>query len=280
MSKVPRLDVQNLTVEFHQATRPPTVAVNKLSLSLNPNETLGIIGGSGCGKTTLALSILRLLSQPPAKITEGSILLNGQDLLQLSEKEMRSIRGRQISMVFQEPLSSLNPVLTAGEQVIEALRCHRRISRHLAKKKTLDLFHQVRLPSPEVYYQAYPHQLSGGMRQRVLLAQALAGNPSLLIADEPTASLDLFVQRQFLLLIRDLQCQTGLSVLLISHDLPLVADVCDRVLVMEHGHSVECAPTPEILNSPQHPYTVNLMKAASSLYSMKYISTSNVDGAQ
>ncbi len=256
----PLLRVRDLDVRF-RAGASEVRAVRGVAFSVERGETVGIVGESGCGKSVTALSLLRLVPDPPGRIVGGSIEFLGQDVLGMSADQLRGIRGDRISMVFQDPFSSLNPTMRLGDQVVEALRVHRRMSRDEARQRTIELFRAVRLPSPEVRMRQYPHQVSGGQRQRVMIAMAFATEPDLLIADEPTTALDVTVQAQIMDLMRDLQKRTNAAVLLISHDIALVAEVCDRVLVMYAGQIVETGPTAQILRSPLHPYTVGLLES-------------------
>ncbi|MBR0641392.1 ABC transporter ATP-binding protein [Plastoroseomonas hellenica] len=237
------------------------VAVDGLSLYVRRGETLCIVGESGCGKSLTALSILRLLPRPYGRIGAGRVLLDGQDLVQVTEAEMRAVRGRAISMIFQEPMSSLNPVITIGRQIAETVMVHEGLDWADCMDRALAMLRQVRIPEPERRLHEYPHQLSGGMRQRVMIAMALACRPRLLLADEPTTALDVTIQAQILDLIRDLQAKTGTAVVLITHDLGVVAEMAERVLVMYAGTKVEEAGVEELFDSPTHPYTRGLMAA-------------------
>lgn len=234
-------------------------AVDGVSFSLREKETLGLVGESGSGKTMTCLSILRLVPKPAGRIEGGEILFEGQDLLRLPEKEMRKRRGRQISMILQDPLSTLNPVLTIGEQVREPLRIHRLVERGYLKQRILELLRLVRIPAAESRLKNYPHQFSGGMRQRVVGAIAIACTPKLLIADEPTTSLDVTIQAQYLRLLKEIQDRSSLAILFVTHDLGIVAKMCDRVAVMYAGKIVEEAPVRELFSAPAHPYTQGLM---------------------
>jgi peptide/nickel transport system ATP-binding protein len=253
------LDVQEL--ETHFFTGEGVVrAVDRVSLAVPEGKTLGVVGESGCGKSVTALSILRLVS-PPGHIVGGRILYGDRDLLALSEARMREIRGNKISMVFQEPMTSLNPVFSAGEQVAEAIRLHQGASRRQARDRTVDLLRTVGIPAPEERIRSYPHQLSGGMRQRVMIAMALACRPDVLIADEPTTALDVTIQAQILDLLSKLQREMGMSVVLITHDLGVVAETCERVVVMYAGQVVEEAPASALFERPRHPYTQGLLRS-------------------
>lgn len=254
------LQVKNLKTYFF--TRGGVVkAVDDVSFSLREGETLGLVGESGCGKTITALSILRLVPPPAGRIVGGNIVFHGEDLLKKSEREMSKIRGGQISMILQDPMSSLNPVFTIGEQVAEPLRVHQKIRGNAVWEKVKEMLRLVRIPSPEVRMKEYPHQMSGGMRQRIVSAIALSCQPRLLIADEPTTSLDMTIQAQFLRLLKEVQQQLGVSMIMITHDFGIVARVCDRVAVMYSGKIVESASTRELFNNPMHPYTIALMNS-------------------
>src|SRR5580658_2132577 len=234
-------------------------AVDDVSFSLRRGETLAVVGESGCGKSMTALSIMRLVPNPPGKIVGGTITLEGKDLVQLEESEMRDIRGNEISMIFQEPMTSLNPVLTIGHQIAEALRLHQDLSKSAANKKAVEMLRLVKIPEPAQRAREYPHQLSGGMRQRAMIAMALACNPRVLIADEPTTALDVTIQAQILDLILDLQKTLGTAVILITHDLAVVAETAQRVIVMYAGKKVEEADVEDLFEAPLHPYTHGLM---------------------
>lgn len=236
-------------------------AVDGVDLEINPGETVGLVGESGSGKSVTARSIMRLVPTPPGRYAGGEILFKGTNLLELSDAEMSDLRGSRISMIFQDPMTFLNPVFTAGEQVAEAIRRHQHKSRHEARSMTVDLFRTVGIPNPDARFDAYPHQLSGGMRQRVMIAIALSSQPELLIADEPTTALDVTIQAQILDLLRGLQKQFGMSILLITHDLGVVAEMCDSVAVMYAGKIVEQAPVETLFSDPEHPYTIGLMNA-------------------
>ena len=257
------LEVENLQTHF--ATPDGVVrAVEGLSFHINPGETVGIVGESGCGKSVTSMSILRLVPEPPGKIA-GRITFQGRNLLSLSEKEMRDIRGNAISMIFQEPMTSLNPVLTVGKQIGETLRLHQGMSARDAEAKAVEMLTLVGIPAPGRRVRDYPHQLSGGMRQRVMIALALACNPKLLIADEPTTALDVTIQAQILDLMRDLKTRMGSAIMLITHDLGVVAEMAQRVVVMYAGRKVEEATVDEIFAHPMHPYTRGLLGAVPKL---------------
>ncbi|HSZ90693.1 MAG TPA: ABC transporter ATP-binding protein [Acetobacteraceae bacterium] len=251
------LEVENLQTHFNT---PDGVvrAVEGVSLHVEGGETLAVVGESGCGKSVTAMSILRLIQEPPGKI-KGSIRFEGRDLLSLSEQEMRDIRGNAISMIFQEPMTSLNPVLTVGKQIGETVQLHQGMNARDAEQKAIEMLTLVGIPAPARRVREYPHQLSGGMRQRVMIAMALACNPRLLIADEPTTALDVTIQAQILDLMRDLKTRLGSAIMLITHDLGVVAEMAERVVVMYAGRKVEEAPVGEIFAHPLHPYTRGLL---------------------
>ena len=254
----PLLAVEDLRTYFD--LRHGTVkAVDGVSFTLAPHETLAIVGESGCGKSITALSLMRLVPDPPGRIVGGSVKLAGADLFALDEEAMRSVRGKDIAMIFQEPMTSLNPVLTIGSQIAEAVLLHEKVNRRQAWDKAVDMLRLTRIPEPEQRAQEYPHQLSGGMRQRVMIAMALACNPKVLIADEPTTALDVTIQAQILDIILDLQRKLGTAVILITHDLGVVAETAQRVIVMYAGRKVEEASVEELFARPQHPYTHGLM---------------------
>jgi peptide/nickel transport system ATP-binding protein len=253
----PLLKVERLTTVFDTPTGP-TRAVDDVSFEIRAGETLGLVGESGSGKTVTALSILRLV-QPPGRIAGGRIALNGRDLLPLSERDMQKVRGAEISLVFQEPMTALNPVFTVGDQIAEALVVHGRRSKGDARRDAVELLRSVRIPNAESRVDDYPHQLSGGMRQRVMIAIAIACRPALVIADEPTTALDVTIQAEILDLLREMKAAFGLSLLLITHDLGVIAETADRVAVMYAGRIVETGPVRAILRTPQHPYTRGLL---------------------
>jgi peptide/nickel transport system ATP-binding protein len=234
-------------------------AVDDVSFNVRRSETLAIVGESGCGKTMTALSLLRLVPNPPGRIVDGSIRIDGRDIVPLSDAEMREIRGNEISMIFQEPMTSLNPVMTIGAQIVETLRLHQDISKSAAMEKAIEMLRLVKIPEPAQRAKEYPHQLSGGMRQRAMIAMALSCNPRVLIADEPTTALDVTIQAQILDLILDLQNKLGTAVVLITHDLAVVAETAQRVIVMYAGKKVEEAPVEDLFESPLHPYTHGLL---------------------
>ena len=252
------LDVKNLKTYFF-TDEGVVRAVDGVDLYIKQGETLGVVGESGCGKSVTALSIMKLIPQPPGKIVGGTITLEGRDLLRLDEADMRDIRGNDISMIFQEPMTSLNPVLTIGHQIAEALRLHQDLAKSAANQKAVEMLHLVRIPEPARRAQEYPHQLSGGMRQRAMIAMALACRPTLLIADEPTTALDVTIQAQILALMLDLQKELGMGLVLITHDLGVVAQTAQRVIVMYAGKKVEEADVDTLFADPRHPYTRGLM---------------------
>jgi oligopeptide/dipeptide ABC transporter ATP-binding protein len=254
------LEIRDLHTHF--VTDAGTVrAVDGVSLTVRKGETLGIVGESGCGKSVTALSVLRLIPNPPGKIVGGTITLDGRNLLTLPENEMRKVRGGSISMIFQEPMTSLNPVFTVGDQIAEGIRLHQRLSKRESWDKAIEMLRLVRIPDPDRRVKEYPHQMSGGMRQRVMIAMALSCNPHLLIADEPTTALDVTIQAQILELLNQLKAELGMAVMLITHDLGVVADTAARVAVMYAGRVVEEAPVLELFSDPRHPYTVGLLNS-------------------
>jgi len=256
----PVLDVRDLATSFK--TEDGLVrAVNGLSFSVEQGTTLGIVGESGSGKSVTSLSIMRLIPQPPGKIERGEVLFNGRDLLKLSEDEMRKIRGHEIAMIFQDPMTSLNPVLTVGEQIAEATRLHLGYSKKEALDKAVEMLRLVKIPVPEKRIRDYPHQFSGGMRQRVMIAMALSCDPAVLIADEPTTALDVTIQAQILELMNEMQQRLGSAIVLITHDLGVVAETCKNVLVMYAGNMVEYGTADDIFNHPKMPYTLGLLES-------------------
>ncbi len=256
----PLLSVRSLVTTF-RTDRASVRAVDGVSFDIPEGATVALVGESGCGKSVTSLSILRLVPDPPGRIEGGSIQFRGRDLLTLSEREMRAVRGDQISMIFQEPMTSLNPVYTVGSQVVEAIRLHRNVSRRAAHDRAVQMLRLVGIPAPEGTSRAYPHELSGGMRQRVMIAMALSCEPKLLIADEPTTALDVTIQAQILELLRRLQSEMGLSVLLITLELGIVAEYTSHVLVMYAGKIVESAPVVDLFARPRHPYTLGLLES-------------------
>ena len=267
---MPLLEIENLAVVF-PAENGRAQAVDNLSLSLDKTSVLGIVGESGCGKSISALSVLRLVPSP-GKIVAGKIRFDGQDLLTLSESEMQHMRGNRIALIPQDPMTSLNPVYTIGAQIIEAIELHQKVSRQEARKRAIEALEQVNIPQAAERVDDYPHQFSGGMRQRVMIAMALACQPDLLIADEPTTALDVTVQAQILDLLRRLQKENGMSILLITHDLGVIAEMCDMVCVMYAGTVVESASVQEIFKNPLHPYTIGLMDSLPQPWSKRLIS--------
>ena len=256
----PLLEIDGLKTHFF--TRDGVVrAVDGISFAVYPGETLAVVGESGCGKSVTSLSILRLIASPPGRIVAGRIRFQGRDLLDLTEPQMRKLRGNEISMIFQEPMTSLNPVLTVGRQITESLIVHRGLTRVEAMSRAAEMLRLVDIPEPQRRLGEYPHQLSGGMRQRVMIAMALACNPRLLIADEPTTALDVTIQAQILDLMRQLKQKTGAAIVLITHDLGVVAEMAQRVVVMYAGRKVEEAPVDELFGRPRHPYTRGLLNS-------------------
>jgi peptide/nickel transport system ATP-binding protein/oligopeptide transport system ATP-binding protein len=254
------LEVKNLKTHFH--TYEGTIkAVNGIHFTIGKGETLGLVGESGCGKSVTALSIMRLIPHPPGKIVDGHIFFEGNDILDLDEREMRNIRGKKISMIFQEPMTSLDPVFTIGHEIMESITLHQGLKKDEARKNAVDILKVVGMPDAEKRINNYPHELSGGMRQRAMIAMALSCNPALLIADEPTTALDVTIQAQILRLIDELKEKFGASVLLITHDLGVVAEMCDNVCVMYAGHIVEYTDVDTLFNKPLHPYTKGLNKS-------------------
>ena len=244
-------------------------SVDGINITVGERETVGIVGESGCGKSVTSLSIMRLVPTPHGKIVEGSIQFQGKDLINLSEKAMRSIRGNDIAMIFQEPMTSLNPVFTIGDQISETIRLHMKLNKKDARNRSIELLRQVGIPRAEGIMNEYPHQLSGGMRQRVMIAMAMACNPKVLIADEPTTALDVTIQAQILDLMKTIQQESGTSILLITHDLGVVAEMCDRVIVMYAGKVVEETDVHSLFNNPKHPYTQGLLSSIPKLHERK-----------
>ncbi len=257
------LDIRNLRTQF-STEEGKFLAVEDVSFSIRPGSTLGVVGESGCGKSVTALSVMRLVADPPGRVVGGEILYRGRNLLALPEDEMRRIRGNKISMIFQEPMTSLNPVFTVGEQIGEAIRLHQGLDRKAARARAIDMLRLVGIPAPEQRVDNHPHHMSGGMRQRVMIAMALSCNPDLLIADEPTTALDVTIQAQILDLIRKLQSERQMAVMLITHDLGVVAETCEDVVVMYAGRVVERAPVRNIFKCPAHPYTAGLLRSVPS----------------
>jgi len=262
------LELKNLKT-WYSTDNGIAKAVDGVSFSLERNRTMGIVGESGCGKSVTALSIMRLVPMPPGYFAGGEILWKGGDLLKLSEEKMRRLRGNEIAMIFQEPMSSLNQVFTCGSQIMEQILIHRDINHAEAKARSVELLHLVGIPNPAERFASYPHELSGGMRQRVMIAMALSCNPELLIADEPTTALDVTVQAQILDLIGKLKADTGMSVMLITHDFGVVAELCEEVLVMYASRVVEKGSVQQLFSNPLHPYTRGLLKSIPRLGSPK-----------
>jgi peptide/nickel transport system ATP-binding protein len=258
MAASPLIEIDNLRVVFHGDGGRTTHAVDRLELNVTKGATLGLVGESGCGKSVTSLAIMGLLSKASAEVT-GSIRFDGFDLLKVSDQTLRDLRGNRLAMIFQEPMTSLNPSYTIGEQIIETIVRHRALSRRQARIRAIELLRRVHIPSAEKRIDDYPHKLSGGMRQRVMIAIALACDPKLLIADEPTTALDVTLQAQILDLMRELKAESGAAIILITHDLGVVAEVCDDVAVMYAGEIVESAPVEALFARPQHPYTVGLL---------------------
>ena len=254
----PILSVEDLAVTFTGPDGRRTRAVDGVGFSVSPGRTLGIVGESGCGKSVTSLAVMGLLPKVGTTVS-GRVLFEGRDLLRESERTLRDLRGDRLSMIFQEPMTSLNPSYTVGDQIVEAILRHRRVSKREAAERALEMLARVRIPEPKARFHDYPHKLSGGMRQRVMIAMALACEPRLLIADEPTTALDVTIQAQILELMRMLREETGTAIVLITHDLGVVAEVCDEVAVMYAGQVVERAPVEELFRFPQHPYTVGLL---------------------
>jgi len=256
----PLLEVHDLTVRFH-TIEGNVFAVNGISYTLNEGETLGIVGESGCGKSVSVLSLMRLIPEPPGKIAAGSVLFQGEDLLKVDTARMRSVRGAEIAMIFQDPMTSLNPVLSIGLQITEALQAHRGMGQEEAQARAVEFLDMVGIPKPADRLDDYPHQFSGGMRQRVMTAMALVCEPKILIADEPTTALDVTIQAQIIDLVKGLRDRLGMAVIWITHDLSVVAELADRVLVMYAGFIVEEADVFTLFKNPAHPYTTALLKS-------------------
>jgi peptide/nickel transport system ATP-binding protein len=260
MAAAPLLEIRNLKTYF-DVRGGVLKAVDDVSITMQPGETLGLVGESGCGKSVTAASIMRLIPMPPGRIAGGEILFNGTDIVKLSESEMRKIRGKMISMIFQEPMTSLNPVFTVGDQVAEVIGLHEKLSGREIRERVIEAFRLVRIPAPESRIEEYPHQMSGGMRQRVMIAMALACHPKLMIADEPTTALDVTIQAQILDLMNRLKEETGASILFITHDLGVIAEMAQKVAVMYAGKIVESADAEVLFAEPRHPYTLGLMNS-------------------
>ena len=255
------LKIEDLSVHFF-TDRGVVPSVNNINYEILEGETLGLVGESGCGKSVTAHSIIRLIPQPPGKIVNGRVMFKGEDLTKISDHRMREIRGNEIAMIFQEPMTSLNPVFTVGDQIVEAVTLHTEKDDDEARELAIEMLRKVGIPSPEMRIDEYPHQMSGGMKQRVMIAMALSCNPSLLIADEPTTALDVTIQAQILELMAELQQESNMSVLMITHDLAVVAEVCDRVVVMYGSKIVEIARVEELFRNPLHPYTQGLFASS------------------
>ena len=254
----PLLEVRNLRT-FFDTDRGLFRAVDGISFSVHKSQTIGLVGESGCGKSVTSLSIMGLVPSPPGRVEGDGIVFEGRDVLRVSAQERRALRGSKMSMIFQEPMTSLNPVHTVGRQITEAIRAHVDLSPRSARERAIQMLELVRIPSPADRFDDFPHRLSGGMRQRVMIAMALACDPALLIADEPTTALDVTIQAQILDLLADLQQRLGMAILIITHDLGVIAEVADEVLVMYSGKIVESAPIAELFADPQHPYTIGLL---------------------
>ena len=263
------LEVKDLKVQFN-TLEGVVHAVNGVSFVVEEGKTLGIVGESGCGKSVTVLSVMRLIAEPPGKITSGEILFEGNDLLKLDKTSMQDLRGQKIAMVFQDPMTSLNPVLTIGKQISEALIVHKHMNNKEAFNRTIELLDLVGIPQSKERFNDFPHQFSGGMRQRVMIAMALSCNPSILIADEPTTALDVTIQAQIVELTKNLQTKVGMSVIWITHDLGVVAEIADRVIVMYAGYIVEEADVFNIFENPVHPYTLSLLKSLPRVDSRRY----------
>ena len=271
------LEVKGLTTRFY--TQDGVVkAVNGISYSLDEGGTLGIVGESGCGKSVGVMSVMRLIPSPPGKITEGEVLFEGRDLLKVSDDEIRNIRGNKIAMIFQDPMTSLNPVLTVGRQISEALELHLGMDKNQAKNRTIELLEMVGIPSAANRVDNYPHQFSGGMRQRVMIAMGLSCNPQLLIADEPTTALDVTIQAQIVDLVKQLRDEIGMAVIWITHDLGVVAGFAERVIVMYAGRIVEEAPVRDLYANPRHPYTMGLLGSIPRLDEDRPEKLASIDG--
>ena len=271
------LQVENLRTRFR--VRDGIVrAVDGVSYAIERGKTLGLVGESGCGKSVSALSLMRLI-RPPGEITDGKVKWQGRDLLALTDREMRAVRGNEISMIFQEPMTALNPVFTAGNQINEVLRLHRDFSRSERYERILEVLRLVGIPQPEQRIKAYPHELSGGMRQRVMIAMALACEPQLLLADEPTTALDVTIQAQILELLREIKGRTGMALLLITHDLGVIAEIADDVAVMYTGQVVEYADVDSLFAAPKHPYTQGLMRSIPTLATDRTERLSTISGS-
>lgn len=262
------LEVKNLHTHFF-TEHGVIPSVNGVSFSVNKGEIVGVVGESGCGKSVTSLSMLQLINKP-GKIVKGEVLFNGEDLTKLTENQIRKIRGNKISMIFQEPLTSLNPVFTIGSQISEAIRLHQNVSKEQAKSRAIEMLRIVGLPSPKKQYYSFPHLLSGGMRQRVMIAMAISCNPDLLIADEPTTALDVTIQKQILKLMKNLSSELNSSIIFITHDLGVIAEMCDRVIVMYGGEVVEQNNVFDLFDQPKHPYTKGLLNSTPKIHELNY----------
>ena len=265
MSQENLLEVKHLRTEFFSSKKSSVTAVDDVSFDIKKGEIVGLVGESGCGKSVTSLSIMQLLKDTPGKVTNGEVIFQGRNLLEASKKEMLDIRGDKMSMIFQEPMSSLNPSMRIDKQMIEGIRLHTPLTKAEARKKAADILSQVGIPDPQRVLKNYPHQLSGGMRQRVMIAMAMSCEPDLLIADEPTTALDVTIQAQILELMKKIQQDKGMSILLITHDLGVVAEMCSRVIVMYAGKIVEEAPVEILFANPTHPYTQGLIASVPKL---------------
>lgn len=256
------IEIKDLKVYFH-TDKGIVKSVNGVSFNINEGETIGIVGESGCGKSVTAMSLMKLL--PTSKIEGGEIIFQGKDILKMKENELMGIRGNEISMIFQEPMTSLNPAFTVGNQIIEGIMLHQDLSKEEAKKKVIDMIKLVEIPRAEEIYNSYPHELSGGMRQRIMIAMALSCNPKLLIADEPTTALDVTIQAQVLDIMKNIKEKLNTSIMMITHDLGVIAEMCDKVIVMYAGKIIEVAEVVELFKNPKHPYTIGLLKSKPTL---------------
>ena len=271
------LEIRDLKVQF-KTDRGKVTAVNGVSFSIGAGETVGIVGESGCGKTVTSLSVLGLIPQPPGKVVGGSIHFKGKDLLKLSQSQMRPLRGKSISMIFQEPMTALNPVFTIGDQMVDVLCRHLKLSREAARARAIEMLERVKIPAASERIDQYPHQMSGGMRQRVMIAMALSCQPELLIADEPTTALDVTTQAQVLEQIRHLQSEFQMALLLVTHDLGVIAETCQRVVIMYCGRIIEEAPVKALFESPRHPYTVGLLASIPRIRHQKLKKLPTIEG--
>jgi oligopeptide transport system ATP-binding protein len=271
------LEVEGLKTQFF--TQDGVVkAVDGVSFYVNEGETLGIVGESGCGKSVSVLSVMRLIPQPPGKIVDGTVTFDGDNLLKMSDSEIRRVRGNKIAMIFQDPMTSLNPVLTIGRQIGEALELHMGMNKEEARKRSAELLSMVGIPEADMRLDDYPHQFSGGMRQRAMIAMGLACNPRLLIADEPTTALDVTIQAQIVDLVKRLRDEIGMAIIWITHDLGVVAGLADRMMVMYAGHAVEEAPVKEVYNDPRHPYTIGLLGSLPRLDELREDRLTSIEG--